>query len=97
MCQIISKTTLWPNGGSPDAEKMWEESGAKSPSTVTGKKMLAALKGILKAKGKDEKLLDAFTIPGHFEVAPDLKMVLEAATASSSITKLSNVVPDGSA
>ena len=70
---------VWPNGGSPDAQKMWDDAGGKSPCTVKGKKLLSALKVVAKANGKDEKLLDAFTIPGGFEVAPDLRAIIEAA------------------
>ena len=69
---------VWPNGGSPDAQKMWEDAGGKSPETVKGKKLLSALKVVAKANGKDEKLLDAFTIPEDFELAPDLRAVIEA-------------------
>ena len=70
---------VWPNGGSPDAQKMWDDAGGKAPSTVKGKKLLAALKVVAKANGKDEKLLDAFTIPGGFEVAADLRAIIETA------------------
>jgi hypothetical protein len=83
---------LWPNGGSPDAENMWVESGQKSPRTVKGKKLFAALKPIAKKNGMDEKLLDAFTIPSNFEVAPDLKAVLEEAVRTSKGSANSNPI-----
>lgn len=69
---------VWPNGGSPDAEQMWQDAGGKTPDTVKGKKLLAALKMMAKSKDKDDKLLDAFTIPSSFEMATDLKKVIEA-------------------
>jgi ABC-type cobalamin/Fe3+-siderophores transport system ATPase subunit len=73
--------TLWPNGGSPDAEKMWEDAGGKSAQTVKGKSLWAALKSVAKANGKDDKLIDRFTIPQGIVMAPDLRTVIEAATA----------------
>jgi len=75
---------LWPNGGSPDAEKMWQDAGEKSPQTVKGKKLHAALKVIVKAAGKNDKLLDSFTIPNGFAVAEELKAIIEKAVASGS-------------
>ena len=74
---------LWPHGGSPNAEEMWEQSGGKTPATVKGKKLLAALKVIAKAAGKDDRLLDNFTIPVGLCVAEDLKSVIENAVAAS--------------
>lgn len=70
---------VWPNGGSPDAEAMWNAAGGKSPSTVKGKKLHAALKIVAKKYRKDDKLLDAFTIPEGFIVAEDLRAVIEGA------------------
>lgn len=70
---------LWPNGGSPDATVLWDEAGGKTPKTVKGKKLHKALKPIVKNAGRDDKLLDAFTIPESFVVAEDLKEILEAA------------------
>lgn len=79
---------VWPNGGSPDAQKMWDDAGGKSPYTVKGKKLLSALKVVAKANGKDEKLLDAFTIPGGFEVASDLRAIIEAASNITLILRM---------
>jgi ABC-type cobalamin/Fe3+-siderophores transport system ATPase subunit len=76
---------LWPNGGSPNAEEMWEQAGGKSPATVKGKKLHAALKGVAKAAGKDDRLLDNFAIPEGFRVAEDLKSVIEDAVAASAL------------
>jgi hypothetical protein len=73
---------IWPNGGSPEAEQLWSDAGGKSPTTVKGKLLHSALKVIAKEKGKDDKLLDSFTIPPGFEMAPDLKNVIEAVVAA---------------
>nr|WP_269464851.1 ATP-binding protein [Cupriavidus taiwanensis] len=75
---------VWPNGGSPDAEAMWEAAGGISPTTVKGKKLHAALKTVVKAVGKDDALLNAFTIPIGYTVAPELKAMIEDAVASDS-------------
>jgi ABC-type cobalamin/Fe3+-siderophores transport system ATPase subunit len=73
--------TLWPNGGSPNAEELWATAGGKSPKTVKGKKLHAALKNVADAANKESKLLDNFTIPKGYTVAEDLKLViLEALT-----------------
>ncbi|MBK4720970.1 AAA family ATPase [Azospirillum sp. YIM DDC1] len=74
---------IWPNGGSPNAEAMWDEAGGKSPSTVKGKKLHSALKGVAKKYRKDDKLLDAFTIPEGFVVAEDLREIIEEAIKDS--------------
>lgn len=68
---------VWPNGGSPNAEAMWDAAGGKSPSTVKGKKLHAALKVVAKNHRKDDKLLDAFAIPEGIVVAEDLKALIE--------------------
>lgn len=73
---------IWPNGGSPDAEEMWVAAGGKSPSTVKGKKLLAALKTVVTAAGKDEALLNAWNIPDGFTLAPDLQRLIEGAIKS---------------
>lgn len=73
---------LWPNGGSPDAKALWDDAGGQKPVTVKGKKLHKALKQIVKKAGKDNKLLDAYTIPDGFVVAEDLKVILEAALQS---------------
>ena len=49
---------------------------------MKGKKLHKALKQIVKDNGKNDKLLDAFTIPDGFVVAEDLKVLLETALQS---------------
>ena len=73
---------VWPNGGSPDAEVMWEAAGGASPTTVKGKMLHAALKPIIKAAGHDDALLNNFVVPSGHTVAPELKSLIEAATAT---------------
>jgi len=77
-------TAVWPNGGSPDAEAMWEAAGGKSPSTVKGKSLHAALKPIVKAAGFKDTLLNSFEIPAEFIVAPDLRATIEEAVKGDS-------------
>lgn len=73
---------VWPYGGSPDSEAMWNAAGGPSPTTVKGKKLHAALKTIVKQTGRDDALLNAFVIPAGYTVAPELKGLLEEATAN---------------
>lgn len=73
---------VWPNGGSPDAEAMWKQAGGISPETVKGKRHHAALKPIVKADGYDDTLLDKFSIPKGYTVAPELKALIEEAISS---------------
>ncbi len=75
---------LWPNGGSPNAETMWQSEGGPSPSTVKGKKLLASLKAVVKAKKLDDGLLNSLVIPSGYTVAPELKALLETAIGSDS-------------
>ena len=74
--------SVWPNGGSPDAEAMWIDAGGPSPDTVKGKKLLAALKNVIKAAGFDDGLINSFTIPNGYTVAENLKVLIEKAIAS---------------
>lgn len=75
---------VWPNGGSPDAEAMWDAAGGISPTTVKGKKLHAALKTIVKTAGRDDALLNTFATPMGFTVAPELKVLIEEAVANNS-------------
>ncbi|MDO6385130.1 ATP-dependent endonuclease [Uliginosibacterium sp. 31-12] len=75
--------SVWPNGGSPDAEKMWADAGGASPTTVKGKSLHAALKPIIKAAGKDDTLLNSFVIPANYTLAPELKSLIEQAVSTA--------------
>lgn len=75
---------VWPNGGSPDAEAMWKAADGNLPNMVKGKKLLASLKQIIKAVDHDETLLNSYTVPNGYTVAPELKALIEAAIASDS-------------
>ena len=72
---------IWPDGGSPDAKQMWIDAGEKTPETVKGKKLHAALKAVAHNNGKDSKLLDRFEIPDTIEIAQDLKLALKKAVS----------------
>jgi energy-coupling factor transporter ATP-binding protein EcfA2 len=78
---------VWPNGGSPNADTMWAEAGGPSPTTVKGKLLHRALKPILKAAGQDDSQLNSFQIPNGYTIAPELKVLIERAVASESVTK----------
>lgn len=75
---------VWPNGGSPDAEAMWQSEGGPSASTVKGKRLLASLKAVVKAEKLDDALLNSLVIPSGYTVAPELKAMLETAIGSDS-------------
>ncbi|UYY77355.1 ATP-dependent nuclease [Sphingomonas sp. R1] len=69
---------LFPDGGSPSSDDLWNAAGGVQPETAKGKKLLAALKVVVKADGHDDKLLNAYRISPDHEVAPDLRQLLEA-------------------
>lgn len=75
---------VWPNGGSPNAEAMWDEAGGISPATVKGKKLHGALKTVVKAAGQDDALLNAFVIPSGYTIAPELRELIEEAVGNTS-------------
>jgi ABC-type cobalamin/Fe3+-siderophores transport system ATPase subunit len=79
---------LWPNGGSPDAEKMWDDAGGISATTVKGKQLHAQLKAIVKGAGYNPAKLNTFEIPSGYTVAPELKSLIIEAVASSSAIKI---------
>ncbi|CUI81650.1 ATP-dependent nuclease [Cognatishimia activa] len=74
--------SLWPDGGCPKAEDLWQAAGEQSPATVKGKKLHKALKPIAKKYGYDDALINSFTTPKGFTVAPELYDILEKAIAA---------------
>lgn len=74
---------LYPDGGSPNSDTLWDAAGGAGPNTVKGKKLLAALKEVVKAAGHDDKLLNAYRVSNNHEVAGDLRVLLEACLAPS--------------
>ncbi|WHS33584.1 ATP-binding protein [Brucella sp. NM4] len=74
---------LYPDGGSPNSDTLWNAAGGATPTTVKGKKLLGQLKVAVKESGQDDKLLNNYRIPNGFEVATDLKILLEASVGSS--------------
>ncbi|AGU51795.1 AAA domain-containig protein [Variovorax paradoxus B4] len=75
----LIRRLLYPDGGSPNSETLWTGLGGQTPSTVLGKNLHKALKTIVKKSGFDEHSLSNFRIPKGFEMAPDLRLVLERA------------------
>lgn len=78
--QVINRL-IWPNGGSPETNVLWVQLAGPSPATVKGKKLLGQIKVLATKNGYDENLLNTFTIPESFTIAPDLKEILEKAIA----------------
>jgi predicted ATPase len=76
--KVIQRVVYNNMGGGANADDLWEELG-QTPETVLGKYLWKQLKTVVKAAGKDDKLLNNFVIPEGFEVAPSLKTVLEKA------------------
>lgn len=70
---------LYPDGGSPNSDELWESLGRQGPSTVLGKDLHNALKTVAKKAGKDDRLLHNFSIPDAFPMAPDLRRTIERA------------------
>lgn len=70
---------LYENGGSPASDVLWEESLESEAESLLGKTLHRALKEVVKAAGYNEKLLDKFSIPEKFEVAPELRSIIEHA------------------
>ena len=69
---------LYPDGGSPNSETLWSAAEGAKTETVMGKKLLKALKMVVKDNGRDDRLLNAYTMSADHEVASDLRLVLEA-------------------
>ena len=66
-------------GGSPSTDDLWKAGGGQSPENILGKYLLAALKTVVTAHKRDQALLNGYTIPPKFEMAPDLRVILEKA------------------
>jgi hypothetical protein len=74
--------TLWPDGGSPSSDDLWQEGGEAAPHNQVGKSLWKALKPVVKAAGHDDKRIHNFNIPAGYEMAPDLRAILEHALAT---------------
>lgn len=77
---------LYPNGGSPDANKLWDAAGGQTADTVLGKALHCALKDIVSKKGKDAHLLHNFTIPPNFEIASELRVALQKLLTTAKVS-----------
>jgi ABC-type lipoprotein export system ATPase subunit len=73
----LINSSLYKDGGSPLSEQLWSAAGEITPQTVLGKKLHAALKPIIKTAGKDDGLLNNFSIPLNTTLAGELRTVLE--------------------
>ncbi|MBB3930716.1 ABC-type cobalamin/Fe3+-siderophores transport system ATPase subunit [Kaistia hirudinis] len=69
---------LYPDGGSPNSEHLWLQAGGSTAYTVVGKKLLSALKEVIKSKGYDDKRLNTYRTTNSYEVASDLRALLES-------------------
>jgi len=78
---------LYEHGGSPASNELWTESLENPAEIVLGKTLHKALKCEVKAAGHDDKLLDRFAIPKGYEVASDLRKILEGLLADGNDTK----------
>ncbi|OVE50748.1 recombinase RecF [Chromobacterium violaceum] len=67
---------LYEHGGSPNSYELWDEGSGSPLETTLGKTLHKALKIEVKAAGHDDKLLDRFTIPEGYIVAPKLHQIL---------------------
>lgn len=67
---------LYEHGGSPSSHHLWDV-GAGTNITTLGKSLHKQLKNVIKQAGLEEKRLDKFIIPEDFEVALELKAILE--------------------
>ncbi|TDR89616.1 ATP-dependent nuclease [Enterovirga rhinocerotis] len=74
---------LYPDGGSPNSQDLWNTAGGANPDTVKGKKLLAALKVVVKDAGYDDRLLNTYRITADHEVASDLRLLLESCLSPS--------------
>lgn len=68
---------LYEYGGGDSADDLWEAYGQISKKTVLGKTLHKALKTVLKEDKQDERLVDRFVIPKNFEMANELKNLIE--------------------
>lgn len=68
---------LYEDGGSDNSEVLWEFLGKESLRTTVGKTLHKKLKQLVKDDGYNDKLLDRFTAPSGYEIAPTLKVTIE--------------------
>jgi ABC-type cobalamin/Fe3+-siderophores transport system ATPase subunit len=84
--KIINRDFYQDDGGSPSSQTLWEEAGKVSPENMTGKKLLSALKNVVKHYKYDDKLLNNYYISSNHEVASDLREILEVCLALPPLT-----------
>ncbi|MGX9526131.1 translation initiation factor IF-2 N-terminal domain-containing protein [Alcaligenes nematophilus] len=69
------------DGGAPASSDLWE-AGKGTIATVHGKALHAQLKVVAKKMGLNEKILDKLAIPKGFELASELRVLLETMVSS---------------
>lgn len=77
---------LYEHGGGDRTENLWALNGEEGPRTTLGKTLHKSLKAIAKENSLNEKLLDKFTTPYGFEIAPSLKYAIEKALEKNKST-----------
>lgn len=65
------------DGGGPHTENLWKAEGQISPKNILGKSLHKALKNIAKKHQQDDRKLDKFLIPPGYEVASELRLIVE--------------------
>jgi len=71
-------------GGQPSSEDLWKLAGEKCPGTTVGKALLGQLKTVITEAKFPQYLLNNYSIPSGYVVAPELKTVIETALAQAS-------------
>lgn len=74
--RVINRV-LYEDGGSENSEVLWDFLGKESLGTTVGKILHKKLKQVVKNDDCNDKLLDRFTVPSGYEIAPALKAIIE--------------------
>lgn len=65
------------DGGGPHTDTLWNAEGRISSKNILGKSLHKALKNIAKKHRYDDRKLDRFLIPPGYEVASELRLIVE--------------------
>lgn len=65
------------DGGGPHTDTLWNAEGRIAPKNILGKSLHKALKNVAKKHHQDDKKLDRFLIPPGYEVAIELRLIVE--------------------
>jgi hypothetical protein len=69
--------SMYKDGGSPSSQDLWDQAGGKCPRTVLGKEWHKSIVSHAQAAGLNSHLISNFFIPNNFEVANDIKLMIE--------------------